>query len=76
MDPVNFAVTDNVMTGSVGGYVLGLKTRNVLTATPVATVCTATGPGVYTITAIDTFTIFPMALTTASITITGAGTLT
>jgi len=48
----------------------------VLTATPVTPVCTATGPGVYTITGIDTFTIFPMALTTSTITITGAGTLT
>lgn len=48
---------------------MGLKTRNILTATPPVPVCTATGPGVYTITPIDTFTIFPLALASASVVI-------
>jgi len=57
------------MVGTVGPYYLYLKSRQILTATPPVPVCTAAGPGSYTITSIDTFNIFPLALSTSVITI-------
>lgn len=64
---ISFQLTDNYMLGTSGPFTMQINSRDLIVQVPPAPVCTAAGPNSYTITNIDTQTIFLNTLTTSTV---------